>query len=78
MRSVVAWRMPQESSQIVQSVAQDTMLHYVDIFGEIERVSPPVLGDKFATELGCFAPRASIRHQDIGCQGSDKTVSVLG
>jgi len=37
--------MPQESYQIVQSIAQDTTLHQVGIVGEIERVSPPVPGD---------------------------------
>ena len=70
--------MPQEFYQIVQSMAQDTMLHQVGIFGEIERVSLPVLGDKFSTELRCFTPRAGISHKDVGCQRSDKTVSILG
>jgi len=70
--------MPQEFYQIVQSKAQDTTLHQVGIIGEIERVSPPVLGDKFSTELRRFTPRTSIRYKDVGCQRSDKTVSVLG
>ena len=43
--------------------AQDTTLHQVGIFGEIESVSPPVLGDKLSTELRRFTPRASIGHQ---------------
>jgi len=70
--------MPQESYQIVQSMAQGTTLHQVGIVGEIERINPPVLGDKFSTELRCFTPRAGIRHKDVGCQRSDKMVSVLG
>jgi hypothetical protein len=69
---------PQEFYQIVQSMAQDTTLYQVGIVGESERVSRPVLGDKVSTELRCFAPRASIRYKDIGCQRSDKTVSILG
>jgi hypothetical protein len=70
--------MPQEFYQIVQSMAQDTMLHQVGIFGEIESVNLLILGDKFPTELRCFASRAGIRHKDVGCQRSDKTVSILG
>ena len=70
--------MPQDYYQIVQSMAQDTTLHQVGIFGEIESVSPPVLGDKLSTELRRFTPRASIGHQDVGCQRSDQTVSVFG
>ena len=74
----VALCMPQESYQVMQSMAQDTTLHQVGIFGEIKSVNPPVLGDKFSTELRCFTPRAGIGHKDVGCQRSDKTVSVLG
>jgi hypothetical protein len=59
-------------------MAQDTTLQQVGIFGKIESENPPVLSDKFSTELRRFAPRAGIRHQDTGCQGSYKTVSVLG
>jgi hypothetical protein len=59
-------------------MAQDTTLHQVGIVGEVESISPPVLGYKFSTELRCFTPRAGIRHKNIGCQRSDKTVSVLG
>ena len=59
-------------------MAQDTTLHQVGIVGEVESICPPVLGDKFSAELRCFTPRASIRHKDVGCQRSDKTVSVLG
>ena len=70
--------MPQESYQIVQSMTQDATLHQVGIVGEIERVNPPVLGDQFSTELRCFTPKVGIRHKDVGCQCSDKTVSVLG
>ena len=70
--------MLQESYQIVQSMAQDTTLQQVDIFGEIESGNLPVLGDKFYAELGCFAHRTGIRHQNVGCQHRDKPVSVLG
>lgn len=70
--------MPQEFYQIVQSMAQDTMLHQVGIFAEIENVNLLMLGDKFSTELRCFTPRAGISQKDVGCQRSDKTVSILG
>ena len=78
MRCVVVLCMPQESHQIVQSMAQDTALPQGGIVGEVESISPLVLGDKFSTELRRFTPRAGIRHKDVGCQRSDKTVSVLG
>ena len=70
--------MPQELYQIVQSMAQDTMLHQVGIFGEIESVNLLKLGDKCPTELRCLAPRPGICHKDVGGQRSDQTVSILG
>ena len=70
--------MPQAYYQITQSMAHNTTLHQVGIFGKIESVNSFVLGDKFSTELSRFTSRAGIGYTVMRGQRGHKTIAVLG
>ena len=69
--------MPQAYYQITQSMAHNTTLHQMGIFGKIESVNSFVLGNKFSAELGRFTSRAGYVYSLRGQRGH-KTIAVLG
>ena len=69
---------PQAYYQIMQSMAHNTTLHQMGIFGKIESVNSFVLGDKFSAEPGRFTSRAGIGYTVLRGQRGHQTIAVLG